>query len=371
MNNPSIQHHYVPQWYQKRFLLERQTTYFYHDMHPNIMILPNGELKKDKADNQWGTKKCFVSDHLYTTSSFEKPDFLETYFFGKLDTLGSTAFPTIINNNLFEEKYFYNFINFMDAQKLRTPKGMQWLNVFLKTFNPKTMKLNDKSLKEEILKILMQIRGIHQTIWTECVWEIVSAKKSEIKFIVTDHPVAIYNPKIAPNDYKHYGTHNIKINLIGTRTVYPLDLNHCLILSNRQYLLEPYKNHIDTRINSRYFSPSIFNMLDIIRGRMLNSDEVTQINFILKSNAQRYIAAANPQWLELDKEKPYKIAWHKIDKILLPKENIKLRGTSFVGFGKDNIKGFDDYGRPLNQEMLEKIQQMITSIENHKKIREN
>ena len=40
---------------------------------------------------------------------------------------------------------------------------------------------------------------MHCTIWTEGVREIVSAEDSDVKFIISDHPVTIYNHAAPPD----------------------------------------------------------------------------------------------------------------------------------------------------------------------------
>ena len=42
------------------------------------------------------------------------------------------------------------------------------------------------------------IRMMHCTIWTEGVREIVSAEDADVKFIISDHPVTIYNHAVPP-----------------------------------------------------------------------------------------------------------------------------------------------------------------------------
>ena len=43
------------------------------------------------------------------------------------------------------------------------------------------------------------IRMMHCTIWSEGVREIVSAETANVKFIVSDHPVTIYNHACGPS----------------------------------------------------------------------------------------------------------------------------------------------------------------------------
>ena len=42
------------------------------------------------------------------------------------------------------------------------------------------------------------IRMMHCTIWTEGVREIVSAEDANVKFLVSDHPITIYNYAATP-----------------------------------------------------------------------------------------------------------------------------------------------------------------------------
>jgi hypothetical protein len=51
----------------------------------------------------------------------------------------------------------------------------------------------------ELMQEMQGIRMIHCTIWTEGVREIVSAEDAGIKFIVSDHPVTVYNHAVAPD----------------------------------------------------------------------------------------------------------------------------------------------------------------------------
>lgn len=362
--NSSIHHHYVPQWYQRLFLLEGQNNYDYFDKSPQLMSLPNGRQKRDKNLRRQGVRKCFAQDHLYSMFSVKKTDFLETHFFGEIDRCGSLSFPVFINDRILYEghEYLYYFLEFMGAQRLRTPKGLLWVKKILYQMDPDARLFDENTLKECLLHLLVKIREIHRTIWTEGVWEVVSAEKSDVKFIISDNPVAFYNPKIFPLNNASYGFHNIMIDLIGTRTIYPLDINHCLIITNRQYALNPGKDSLKVRTNSRVFGKSHFNVLDIIRDRHLATEEVIQINSILEDTAHRYVASANAEWLQAQK-KMRKVFWPKRDKILLPdKKRIKKTGGSVIA-GDGFISGSDLYGQPLPKVTMEAMRKMKEKIQ--------
>ena len=73
-------------------------------------------------------------------------------------------------------------MNYMSIQKLRTPKGLGWLS-----------ELTDGRVSNNRLIRLQKIQNIYCAIWTECVWQIADATKSATKFIISDHPVTVYN----------------------------------------------------------------------------------------------------------------------------------------------------------------------------------
>ena len=80
-------------------------------------------------------------------------------------------------------------------------------------------------------------------------------------------------------------------------TFFPLSLNKVLILTNLSWVRNPYQNEQKLRPNPGYFRNTIFNFLSIQIGRKLTEDEVLQINYITKRRANRYIAAAEREWL--------------------------------------------------------------------------
>jgi hypothetical protein len=75
----------------------------------------------------------------------------------------------------------------MNVQKLRTPKGLAQL--------ARMIKLADKN---HVLLAMQKYQNIHCAIWTEAVWAIVEAPKDGMQFIISDHPVTVYNQECFP-----------------------------------------------------------------------------------------------------------------------------------------------------------------------------
>lgn len=87
--------------------------------------------------------------------------------------------------------HIVNYFEYMDAQRLRTPKGLNWL---IKETKPTDY--NDLLMK------MQEVRRMHCTMWAEASMEIVSANESDVKFIVSDSPVTFYNSVFHPGNIK-------------------------------------------------------------------------------------------------------------------------------------------------------------------------
>jgi hypothetical protein len=360
----SHKHHYVPEWYQRRFMAGEQTAYYRLDMRPEIIRTPSGNIKKSEIQYK-GPTKFFFESHLYTTKYFGvENDDIEKYLFGVIDSKGSAAVSAMASKNWMREihPYFIDFFEYMDAQRLRTPKGLTWLTRLLKP-----------STHNELLLLMQKVRRMHCTMWVESVMEVVSAEDSEVKFIVGDNPITFYNPVFYPGNYKCQFPYDPGIELKGTRTIFPLDLNHCVILTNREYAQSPgrYKAG-QTRTNPRFFDNTIARYDNIIRNRKLNKHEVSGINYIVKSRSHRFIAAADKSWL-YPENLVKKTDWYSLDKLLISNSfsGIGYRGETFIG-GKDGklIAMQDDFGRkPKNQrEWAEKERKMQAMKEHVEKL---
>jgi len=350
----SHKHHYVPEWYQRGFMFDGQKSYFRLDLSPETIKRPDGKTIKKGEILTKGPTRFFYEKDLYTTKYFEhENDDIERYLFGKIDTDGAAAIPAMASPDWMKliHPHIVNYFEYMDAQRLRTPKGLNWL---IQETKPKDY--NDLLMK------MQEVRRMHCTMWAEASMEIVSANESDVKFIVSDSPVTFYNSVFYPGNIKCKFPADPEIYLKGTRTIFPLDMNHCAILTNVEYARNPGKLKASKpRTNPRYFDETIIKYDDIIRERELDTQQVLSINYILKSRATKYIAAANEDWLFPEKHLK-KNDWGSFDKIFIS-NSTKLFGRDkeiFIG-GKGGklIATQDEFGRKpkSKKEWLEKEKQ--------------
>jgi len=361
----SFKHHYVPIWYQKGFMLKKQTAYHQLDLHPEtINIKPNGEEVKEKALKKKGPGKLFFEVDLYTTKYFGvENDEIEKRLFGKIDAQGSLALPALVSKNWIKElhPHFVNFFEYMDAQKIRTPKGLNWILSVLKP-----------SDYNELLHKMQYVRRMHCTMWVEATMEIVSAEDSDVKFIVSDTPITTYNSACDLTSSHCNFPYDPGIELIGTRTIFPIDLNHCVILTNLEYTKSPEKTDgMKTRTNARFFDDTIANYTDIHRGRKLDKESVLGINYILKKRANKYIAAANKEWLYPEKYITVK-SWSELDRILISDKFKSMGYPGEIFMGGENGKLLmtqDEFGRkPKTQEEWAKKEKQAQDMNKHVKM---
>jgi len=228
--------------------------------------------------------------------------------------------------------YFFSYI---DTQKIRTPKGLDWI----RQQYPNLSQL-------ELMVEMQSIRNLHCTLWTEAVREIVSAENSDIKFIVSDHPVTIYNYACPPDNELCNYPNDPSIALKASQTIFPLGRNYCLILTNLEYANTPDSvDPFEKRTHAKLMRQSIVRTDKYIRSRQLNREQVAAINIVLKSRAKRYIAAAEEEWL--CPEKHFSFKWHEFQKILLPPKDelYHFGGEIYVGYKDGSTHYQDAYGR--------------------------
>ena len=84
----SHRHHYVPEWYQRGFMLAGQKSYYRLNLNPNTKKIPSGELVQiEKELTTKGPSRFFYETDLYTTKYFGvENDDIESYLFGKIDS---------------------------------------------------------------------------------------------------------------------------------------------------------------------------------------------------------------------------------------------------------------------------------------------
>lgn len=328
--------HYVPQWYQKGFFEPGQSTYAYLDLTPPSSLRRDGSVATHRAQFRSTTEQCFRELDLYSTFfGMSVNDEIERKLFGKIDSTGADAVRAFIGDDVHEWiEHFEAFFAYLDAQKLRTPKGLQWL------------KAQYPSLEQNELMMEMQgIRMMHCTIWSGGVREVVSAVASEVKFIVTDHPVTIYNHAIPPDHQKCQNGHEPGIALKGSQTIFPLNRDFCLILTNLEYAQDPTANPLEKRTFARNYHDTLVKADALIRERKLSAEQVCRINYVLKKRARRFIAAGKEEWLH--PERLVRCNWVDVKDTLSPPKNSLwgFGGEMYVRYESGDVRYQDEFGR--------------------------
>jgi Protein of unknown function (DUF4238) len=328
--------HYVPEWYQRGFLQRSQWKLHYLDMSPEQKVLPDGRTVTMNSIHELGPKNCFCEYDLYSTHfGTVVNDEVEKFLFGAIDDRGARAVRAFSSGDLSAmHKGFQDFFEYLDAQKLRTPKGLDWI------------KSRYASLEQVQLMLEMQgLRFMHCTMWTEGVREIVSAEKSDVKFVVSDHPVTVYNASAPPTAPECAYPDDPLMEWIGTRTVFALDANTCLILTHLEYAQAPNRVNLTApRTHARYRGQSLTRTDAFIRNRQLSRDEVIAINHLLKQRARRFVAASNIRWLH--PERSFSGTWQRIAEVLLPRDELwQFGGEIYVGYADGSTRYQDPFGR--------------------------
>lgn len=331
------ENHYVPKWYQRGFTKDGGSLIQYLDLEDRKIDTPNGEIIVPRKTKKETIANAFCIRDLYSTFFGTLiSDEIEDKFFGEIDDKGSRAVRSFIEN---DEEYmhrrFMDFFEFMDIQKLRTVKGLDWI------------KNNYTNLDQNSLLFEMQaLRKMNVSIWIEGVREIVSAKNSDVKFILSDNPITTYNYSQLPEVLDEKYPEEPGISLKATQTIFPLNMNQCLILTNYEYANNPDNvDPLEKRTNPQYMKETMVNTLNFIRERELTETDVLKINYIIKKRAKRFIAGAKKEWLF--PEKIVHESWDKLKEVLLPpKEQIgRFGGEMIMQFEDGTTKYQDAFGR--------------------------
>jgi hypothetical protein len=328
--------HYVPQWHQERFFPAGSNQLAYLDLKPEMHHRGDGSLVQGKSLFRSHTGRAFVQKDLYSTFfGTSVNDEIERKLFGNIDTNGAVAVRAFSETD--QGAWHDNFetlFEYLDIQKLRTPKGLAWLRSQYPELS-----------QNELMFEMQGIRMLNVTTWTTGVREIVSAENSATKFILTDHPVTVYNHAIPPGDSRNLYPHDPSIALKGSQTLYPLGQDHCLILTNLEYAQDPSAPPVEKRTFARRFQPAMVSTINFIRTRQLTEEQVTEMNFIAKARANRYVAAARSEWLYPERivTKP----WHELRSTLLPPEDglFHFGGEMYVGHNDGTVTYQDQFGR--------------------------
>ena len=331
--------HYVPKWYQRGFLSKPSGCLYYRDLAPEQKENSAGKIITVNDYFKCHVSRCFCKRDLYTTFAGSYiNDEIERKFFGAIDQTGSEAVRAFITEE--PDKWHQNFKNFfeyLDAQKIRTPKGLDWINSHYPDLD-----------QNHLMQEMQVIRNMHCSIWTGGVREIVKAGESELKFILSDHPVTVYNCAILPSDRQNSYPHDPPITLKGSQTIFPLDKNNCLILTNYEFANNPDKEDAMEKItHAKYFRNCMVSTDAFIRSRSLRSYEVLEVNYIIKERACRFIAATEKE--ALYPERYCKTQWADLRKVILPpKHELGLFGGEIFATYEDGRKYYQDaFGRSM------------------------
>jgi len=339
MSNEYKNNHYVPVWYQKRFLPTGQHELFYLDLKPGFATDSRGKQHPLNSLHRFGPPHCFCQDDLYTTQfSGVESKVIEKIFFGAIDSEGRSAVD--IYSKFEHPKYSHDYFNpllmYMSTQKLRTPKGLGWLSSKTKT--------SDKNI---LLAQMLRLQQLHCALWAECVWLIADASKSDTKFIISDHPVTVYNRECGPRSQWCREFNDPDIWLQGTHTIFPLSMDKILILTNLSWIRNPYQSAKNLRPNPNPMRDAIFKFTEVQTLRHLSEQEVREINFIIKSRALRYIASPVKEWL-YPEQYVTKSDWNTYGHgyLFMPDPRAIHLGGEIMWGNKDGTGGaMDEYGR--------------------------
>lgn len=332
--------HFVPIWYQNGFFELGRNTLAYLDMTPPQRVLNDGRIITEKSKFDAPTSRCFKQRDLYSTFfGTTVNDEIERRLFGGIDTKGSKAIRAFVGNDVSEwHRHFKTLFEYIDIQKMRTPKGLDWLKEQYPTLS-----------QNELMHEMQGIRMMHCTIWTEGVREIVSAEDADVKFIVSDHPVTIYNHAVPPEAQKCAYPNDPEIALKASQTIFPLNFDFCLILTNLEYATEPSTSPLDKRTFARNYRNSMVRTDTFIRTRKLSGEEVARVNYIIKTRARRYVAAGRKEWLY--PEEIVSGPWAELRETLLPpKDELwHFGGELFAKFEDGHVHYQDEFGRTEQQ----------------------
>lgn len=332
--------HYVPVWFQERFFdtAQREKKFYYLDLAPE-RVTSNGHSFVRNEIRRLGAKSCFFQRDLYTTSfggliSTE----IEKKFFGQIDSesISSVDYFAKFAHPSADGNLYQRFLLYLSLQKLRTPKGLKYLSSLTKI-----------RTSNGLLYAIQELQMLFCAIWTESVWSILDAGDSGIGFLLSDHPVTVYNQGAFPASSWCKNGLDPHIWLNGTHTLFPLSPSKLLVLTNLSWVRHPYGNPLKNRPNPNPLRPAIFNFTQIQTGRRLSREEMLSINYIIKNRAFRYVAASNRDWLFPERQL-VKPQWNALGEkhLLMPDpRSVSFSTEILMGFNDGTSDAFDEYGR--------------------------
>jgi Protein of unknown function (DUF4238) len=348
-------HHYVPQWHQRRFLPDGQSKLYYLDLKPET-ILSGGVKHTRKALRCLGPARCFCVEDLYSMR-FGKAtsDAMERFLFGNVDRDGAAAVDFFRVYDDYKDgihEAFRALVAYMGAQRFRTPRGLDWIR-----------RAGGVPDHTRTLMVMSELFQLYSAMWMEGVWEIVHARNSTVKFIISDEPVTFFNRLVFPGEAPYPGGDDFPN--VGTRTIFPLSMDSCLIITHLQLVRNPHHKPLAIRENARMFGKTMFDLTDIQFGRELEENEILRINHILKLCATRFIAAADKEALYPERH----LAgpnWAKLDDdwFLLPNPwKVAFTTGLMMGFKDGRTLAVDEYGRDPRHSRYEERKRQNTEFQ--------
>ena len=331
----SRDNHYVPEWHQRHFIEPRRDELYYLDLNPEKFVRRDGSIVLGRSLFRAPVSRCFVQRDLYSTFFGGVIDEIERKLFGAIDTRGSKAIPAFMATEEAERsRHFETLFEYIDIQKIRTPKGLDWLRSQYPGLD-----------QNELMMEMQAIRMLHGGIWANGVREVVSAEQSAVKFILTDHPVTIYNHGAPPGSTFTRYPEDPSIALKGSQTLFPLSRNFCLILTNLEYARDPGCRPLEKRTFARNFHDALVNTMALIHERHLIEPDVVRINRILKLRARRFVAAGREEWLFPEKQNDE--PWSALGEPLKPPANQlhEFGGEIYVRYTDGHVHYQDEFGR--------------------------
>lgn len=338
--------HYVPQWHQERFFSAGKNTHCLLDLDPETYPRKDGTVAVGRTNFDAPTSRAFVEDDLYSTFFGQMVnDEIERELFGDIDRRGANAIRAFGGDDQGAwHDHFMDLFDFLDVQKLRTPKGLAWLRAQFPEID-RVHKVFPSIGQNQLMEEMQSVRQLNITTWTTGVREIVSAEQSATKFIVSDHPVTVYNHAIPPTDPRNSYPNDSSTALKGSQTIFPLGSDHCLILTNLEYAQDPDVDPVAKRTFARSYRQTMVSTIEFIKNRHLTDEQVEDVNYVIKARALRYIAGGKREWLHPDKATTK--SWAERGITLLPPtdELYRFGGEMYASYEDGHVHYQDQFGR--------------------------
>lgn len=338
--------HYVPQWHQERFIAPGKSKNVLLDLNPPTFKRGDGTMASGRCLFDSPTSRAFVAKDLYSTFfGVEVNDEIERMLFGDIDRRGADAVRAFCGNDQGAwHRHFKDLFEFLDIQKLRTPKGLAWLRKQYPEIN-RLGEMSPDAAQNQLMFEMQGIRMLNVTTWTTGVREIVSAERASAKFILSDHPVTVYNRAIPPSDRRNRYPEDPSIALKGSQTLFPLGPDHLLILTNLEYAKDPGTRPDAKRTFARNYQSTMVSTMEFIRTRYLTDDQVAEVNFVIKARANRYVAGSCRE--DVFPERVVSKAWSDLHTTFLPPpvELYRFGGEMYARFENGEVYYQDEFGR--------------------------